>query len=348
MAPCAGDAKNLRVSSPGTILKSAEDLPDLKTVTAWNRLGLRAAYGQIMLRLAEENSDLIVLSADLGRSSGLDRFVSAFPDRYIGTGIAEQNMVGTATGLAFAGMRVFASSFAPFLTMRAGDQVRMGLGYMQAPVVLVGLASGLSLGFLGSSHYGLEDLAVMGAIPGLEIVSPSDAWELFLVLNDALLNPRPLYVRLTGSTMLQSLGFENSEKPLTKHPQFLVPPESRTVVVASGTMIQRCQAALDGLCDSSGKRLGLAVANWLRPLGEEFFRSHSGRVNHWIVAEEHFERGGLGSELSRLFSAGIDVRPRVSVLGIGDAYPHGASYAEVLRMNQLDVQGLRNRVLALI
>ncbi len=165
----------------------------------WSRMGPRAMFGQFMIDIAKKNKKLIVLSADLGRSSGLARFKNEFPDQYLSVGISEQNLVGVAAGLADEGFRVFVTSFAPFLSMRASEQIRMNLGYMRQNVNLVALGSGLSMGFLGNSHFGLEDIAIMRTIPKLNVTCPADCSELGKVLNDYAFNNRgPSYIRLTG------------------------------------------------------------------------------------------------------------------------------------------------------
>lgn len=151
---------------------------DLKTAQSYSRFGPRALFGQFMLELAKTNKKLMVLSADLGRSSGLDRFKKEFPEKYLSVGISEQNLIGVSAGLAKEGYKVFVTSFAPFLSMRAVEHVRMNLGYMKLPVNLVALGSGISMGFLGNSHYGLEDISIMRSIPNINISSPADGLEL--------------------------------------------------------------------------------------------------------------------------------------------------------------------------
>ena len=125
-----------------------------RSARTMSRMGPRPTYGQAITAVGSINENVIALSADLGRSSGLDRFSKDFPSQFINTGIAEQNMVGVAAGLARTGFDVFASTFAPFASMRASEQVRMNMGYMEEPVKLVALGSGLAMGFLGNSHYG--------------------------------------------------------------------------------------------------------------------------------------------------------------------------------------------------
>ncbi len=320
--------------------------PEVKEFEAWNRIGLRAAYGQILLHMAEEGFPVFAVSADLGRSSGLDRFVSRFPKQYLGVGIAEQNLVGVAAGLAESGLSVFASSFAPFITARAGDQVRMNLGYMQSPVTLVGLASGLSLGFLGSSHYGLEDLAVMRAIPGIEIVSPSDSEELYSVLVYATSSKKPLYIRLTGSSALTRVSSEPETKNGLKLPRWIVKPAAEFAVVASGVTVAACKSVIDDHESLQGGKVGLLRANWLRPFPLEFLDEYGGQLRKIFVFEEHSVRGGLGTEIIHAISKMRLKDVEVDIFGIEEAFPHGFSYEYGLEKIGFSHDGISGSILS--
>lgn len=322
--------------------------PEVKEFDAWNRIGLRAAYGQILLHMAEQGLPVFAVSADLGRSSGLDRFVARFPEQYLGVGIAEQNLVGVAAGLSETGLSVFASSFAPFLTARAGDQVRMNLGYMQSPVTLVGLASGLSLGFLGSSHYGLEDLAVMRAIPGIEIVSPSDSEELYSVLVYATSSEKPLYIRLTGSSALTSVSSQLETAGMLQQPQWLVKPTAECAVIASGVTVAACKEVIDGQESLQGGNVGLMRANWLRPSHLEIISQYGDQLRKIFVFEEHSIRGGLGTEILHTISKNRLKDLEVSIFGIGEAFPHGFSYEYGLANVGLSHEGIRDSILRTI
>ena len=143
----------------------------------WSRLGSRGVLGQAILSLAETKENLMVLSADLGSSSGLSRFQTAYPEKFLNVGVSEQNMIGVAAGLAKEGFVVFATSFAPFISMRSSEQIRMNLGYMNFNVKAVAIGSGVAMAYLGNSHYGIEDASIMRSIPNLTVVSPADCGE---------------------------------------------------------------------------------------------------------------------------------------------------------------------------
>ena len=159
---------------------------------------MRNSFAKKITELAKKNNKIILLSGDIGNRL-FDEFKQKCPNQFYNCGVAEANMTGVASGLANEGFKVFVTSFAPFLSMRASEQIRMNLGYMKHNVNLVALGSGLSMGFLGNSHFGLEDIAIMRTIPNLNVTCPADCSELGKVLYDYAFNNRgPSYIRLTG------------------------------------------------------------------------------------------------------------------------------------------------------
>src|SRR5664279_5187226 len=143
-------------------------------IRTWSILGSRGTFGVALTEAARTNSSIIALSADLCNTSGLDRFRNAYPSRFINTGIAEQNMLGVAAGLAATGFVPFATTFANFAALRSCEQVRHYLGYMQENVKLVGFGGGFAMGMFGVTHFALEDVAALRSISNLVIISPAD------------------------------------------------------------------------------------------------------------------------------------------------------------------------------
>ena len=170
-------------------------------IKMWSRIGSRASFGMATLELGKIHQDLIIISGDTSTSAGLERFKNNFPGKYIDVGIAEQNMMGIAAGLSSEGHRVITTTFAPFQTMRCCEQIKVNLGYMKNKVMMVGLASGLSLGILGYTHCSIEDMGVLRSIPGITIISPADS---------ASHNPVP-----DGNTTLFTLYPSSSSNILT-------------------------------------------------------------------------------------------------------------------------------------
>ncbi|MBN9601528.1 MAG: transketolase [Afipia felis] len=308
-----------------------------RNARTWSRMGIRATYGQALSIYAAENPNVIALSADLGRSSGLDRFSKEYPGQFINTGIAEQNMVGVAAGLARSGFDVFASTFAPFASMRASEQVRMNMGYMQEPVKLVALGSGFAMGFLGNSHYGLEDLAVMRAIPGLTVVSPADCAEIYKTLEACIGYPKPVYIRLTGAVNCPVVYEEDYEFKLGK--AVWLKPAADITVVSAGSTVGHCLQAANALAEE-GLTVGLLNMHTIKPLDTEALAYAAARASILIVVEEHMRAGGLGSAVLEHFA---DVGPpscRVARHGIADRYGGTGTYSYLLKISGLDADGI--------
>ena len=158
-------------------------------------LGSSGTFGVTALDLASEDPDFAVVTADLCFFSGLERFRAEYPDRLYNVGIAEQNMVGVAAGMAKEGMNVFATTYASFASTRVLDQVKMTMGYMQLPVKLIGLTGGYSTGILGATHFSVEDLAIMRSIPNVTVMSPADCTETVKCVTAAAAMDSPVFIR---------------------------------------------------------------------------------------------------------------------------------------------------------
>jgi transketolase len=310
----------------------------------WSRIGSRGMYGQAILDLAEHRPDLMVLSADLGNSSGLDRFKKSYPDQFVNVGIAEQNLVGVAAGLAKEGHTVFASSFAPFITMRASEQVRMNLGYMQFNVKTVGIGSGLVMGFLGNSHFGIEDAAVMRAIPGIMIVTPADCGEIVKVVNAAADHVGPMYIRLTGGPNSPVVYTEEYEFTLGKAIQLRDGDD--IAIIANGSMVARSIAASDQLKDEG---ISAAVFNFhtIKPLDTECLTRIASKFRKVVVVEEHSVVGGLGGAIAEHWIA-IENPPQVRILGLPDEFGKTGEYDFLLERYGLTPSGISSSIRELL
>jgi len=263
-----------------------------RNARTWSRIGPRAVYGQALTALATENENIIAMSADLGRSSGLDRFSKEYPDQFLNTGIAEQNMVGCAAGLARMGFDVFASTFAPFASMRASEQVRMNMGYMGEPVKLVALGSGLAMAYLGNSHFGLEDVAVMRTVPGLTIISPADCSEIYKTLEACVGFDQPVYIRLTGTPNAPVVYTEDYTFEIGKA-VWLTPPRE-VMLISSGTTVGHCLLAAERLKEAD-LDVGVLNMHTIKPLDAVALADVARHASTVFVIEEHTTVGGLGS-----------------------------------------------------
>lgn len=293
-------------------------------------------YGQAILDLAENRPDLMVLSADLGNSSGLDRFSRSFPDQFVNVGIAEQNLVGVAAGLAKEGYTVFASSFAPFIAMRASEQVRMNLGYMQLNVKTVGIGSGVAMGFLGNSHFGIEDAAVMRAIPGMTVVTPADCGEIVKVINAAADHVGPMYIRLTGGPNNPIVYSEEYEYVLGKAIQLR--EGSDIAIIANGSMVARSLSCADLL---EKEQVSVSVFNFhtIKPLDIEVLSRIATKHRKVIIVEEHSVVGGLGGAIAEHWIT-YKTPPQVRILGLPDYFGKTGEYEFLLERYRLTASGI--------
>ena len=294
-----------------------------KNSRLWGRIGPRAFYGTALYELAKSRADIMAVSADLGRSSGLKQYMDNLPNQYLNVGIAEQNMIGVCAGLAREGFKVFASSFAPFISMRASEQIRMNLGYMQYPVKLVALGSGVAMGFLGNSHYGIEDMAVIRSIPGMTIVSPADCSELMKVLEAALAYEFPLYIRLTAGVDAPIVYEEDYDFKIGKAVNILDGEE--LCIIGIGSMVSVAVNVAKKLKTEYGKSTAVVNMHTLKPLDEASLIDIFNKFSTIITIEEHTLLGGLFSAVSE-FKALHNYPSRVVPFGIKDEFLSAGNY----------------------
>lgn len=296
----------------------------------WSRLGARATYGMAILEMAKQRDDFYVMSADLCQSSGLFKFREEFPDRFINSGIAEQNLIGVAAGLAKDGTNIFASSFAPFVTMRACEQVRMNMGYMQLNIKTVGLGSGLIMAQLGNSHYGVEDGSVMRVIPGMTVVNPADGVEIMKTVEALCDYPHPTYLRLTGGPGLPMVHEEDINFQIGKAIQIC---EGKDIaIIACGTMVYYAKKAAEIL---AGKGIEASVIDMhtIKPIDTAAVDAELDK-KLLVTIEEASIVGGLGSAIAE-YLAPKKQKPAQLMLGIKDTYPHAGTYQYLLEQCRL-------------
>jgi len=303
----------------------------------WASMGPRAMFGQFMINLADKVENLIVLSGDLGRSSGLDRFKKKFPDKYLSVGICEQNLIGVASGLSREGYKVFVTSFAPFLSMRASEQIRMNLGYMRHNVNIVALGSGVSMAYLGNSHYGLEDISYIRSIPGINISCPSDCAELGKMIYDYALNDRgPSYIRLTGVPGRKKIFKDNFNYKFGK--AIKLTNGSDILILSHGSIVSDCKAAVEDL-KSENINCSLININSLSPLDKSIFKAIN-KLRYIIVVEEHSSIGGLYSIVSEYLSS-TGINKKIYGFNLGKTFGPTGTYQYLLNYHGLSAKNIK-------
>ncbi|MDR1481592.1 MAG: transketolase family protein [Synergistaceae bacterium] len=305
----------------------------------WSKMGSRAVFGAALLELASRRDDIYVLSADLIISSGLDRFSKAYPDRCFNVGIAEQNLIGVAAGMAHDGATVFATSFAPFISMRAGEQIRVNLGCMGLNVKAVGISSGLSIGHFGNSHYGIEDMSVTRSIPNITLLCPADGAEIFKVVFAAADLKGPVYIRLTGGV--------NNPVVYGCDYEFVIGKSIRLregddlTVITNGTMVYQSVKAAEIL---QGNGISASVVNMhtVKPLDTAAVDEAASR-GPVVTVEEHSVIGGLGSAVAERKSTLKNTFPQLFI-GLPDSYGKPGDYAYLLEKYGLTGELIAKRI----
>lgn len=315
-----------------------------KNVRQWSRLGSRGFFGQVILDIAPEHPDLLVMSADLGSSSGLERFRKTYPEQFVNAGIAEQNMVGVAAGLAKEGFNVFVTSFAPFMSMRAAEQVRMNLGYMHLNVKAVSIGSGIAMGFLGNSHFGLEDIAVLRTIPGLTVVSPADCAEVLKVVEASASFNGPMYIRLTGAANTPIVYEDNYQFTLGKA---ITLREGEDVnLIACGSMVYHSLKAAELLAEQ-GINASVVNMHTIKPLDTALLDQLLLQGAPLVTLEEHTTIGGLGSAIAEYLAPKRLKAPQLCI-GLPDAYIDAGDYNYMLEQQGLTAVPLAKKIAAFL
>lgn len=307
-----------------------------------SKLGSRGAFGVALNEIANENSNIIALSADLCNTSGLDRFREAFADRFINVGIAEQNMVGIAAGLANEGKIPFVTTFSNFLSMRACEQIRHFLGYMKSNVKVVGLGSGFAMGMFGNTHYGVEDLAILRAIPNITVISPADSSETFKTVQAAAVYDGPVYIRLTG-TMNNPIVYKD-EYDFKIGKAVKLKNGADINIVATGTMVYNSIKAAE-LLENRGLSVGVTDMHTIKPIDADVLDEISSYSKLIVSVEEHSVVGGLGGTLAEYNSNKKNVPPHL-IIGTEDKFNYAGEYKYMLEINGLLPEQIADKILS--
>jgi len=297
----------------------------------WSRLGSRGVFGQAILSIGDVYPDLIVISADLGNSSGLDRFKNTYPEKFLNIGIAEQNMIGVCGGLAKEGFNVFATSFAPFIAMRASEQIRMNLGYMNLNVKAVAIGSGVSMAFLGNSHFGIEDAAIMRSIPNMTVVCPADCSEIIKTVYAAAEFKGPMYIRLTGAVNNPVVYTEDYQFEIGK--AITLRKGCDITIIANGTMVYESLEAAK-LLDAEGISTCVVNMHTIKPLDTSVIARAIDNSKLIVTVEEHSVIGGLGSAVAE-YKTKIKNAPPQLIIGLPDKFGKTGDYKYMLENNGL-------------
>lgn len=294
----------------------------------------RKVYGETLVELGKENERIVVLEADLGKSTMSYLFQQVYPERYFEMGIAEQNMTSFAAGLAVTGKIAFTNSFAVFSTGRSYDQIRQSICTAKLNVKINGSSAGLSDFGDGATHQAIEDIATMRAIPNMTVLVPMDAIETKKIVKAAVEHEGPVYIRISRSDM-EDLYPVNAEFKIGQ--PFLLREGTDIAVFACGVMVSRALAAAEILANE-GISLRVVNVSSLKPLDENAIRELASGVKGIVTAEEHSVIGGLSSAIAYILrGSGTPIEPVAIMDVFGQS---GVNHDELLEKYGLTAQSI--------
>ena len=311
-----------------------------RNIKTWSLIGQRATFGLVALEVVKEREELLILTSDVSTSAGLDRFRKNHPNNFIDVGIAEQNLIGIAAGLASEKFKVITTTFSPFQTLRCCEQIKVNLGYMKQNVIMVGLASGLALGALGFTHASIEEVGVLRSIPNITIVSPSDGLELVKTIDAVLDLNKPCYIRLTGTSNNPIVNYQDYEFKIGKSIELLSGED--LTLFCNGPLVYNCLEAAKHL---KNENINASVVNMhtVKPIDKNKILEKINKNKIIFTAEEHNVIGGLGSAVAEVVSS-VDKGCKLIRLGIEDHYPKGGSQKYLQDVNGLSIEKIVNTV----
>jgi len=295
---------------------------------------VREAFGRALVEAAREDERIVVLDADLATSTKVVYFGEEFPERYFQMGVAEQNMMGAAAGLALTGKIPFVSSFAVFLTKRACDQVSTSIAYPRLNVKLIGAYSGIVSGNNGATHQAIEDVAIMRGMPGFVVLDPADDVEIIAALKATIAHDGPVYLRLTRDAWPRIVP-EDHEFEIGK--ATMLRDGKDVTLIGAGVMTSQCIEAAE-ILSRDGIEARVINMSTIKPIDAEAIITAARETGAIVTAENHTIYGGLGSAVAEVLVENVPV-PMLRV-GLKDTFGECGTNEELLKKYQLAPQDI--------
>lgn len=300
------------------------------------------SYGRTLVELGREHPEVVVLTADLSRSTRATDFFQAFPERSFNLGIAEQNMVGTAAGFAASGFVPYVINIATFQTMRSFEQIRSDFGYPRLKGVFMSIWSGLSGGYVGATHHAIEDMALMRVIPNMAVLAPANAEDTAAATRAAYDHAGPVYIRIAGG--MDPSG--NEGNPFTLGSVAVTHAGDDATVIACGPQIAAANRTARRLAED-GIGVRVLYCHTVKPLDTPAVIAAARATGRLVTVEDHSTIGGLGSAVAEaLADAGIGVALRR--LGVPDVYAPIGYAPELYAHFGLDADGIERALRELL
>lgn len=295
-----------------------------------NKIATREAYGKALVELGAKNKKIVVLDADLSKSTKTVKFKEAYPDRFMDMGIAEGNMMAVAAGLSTCDKIPFVSTFAIFASGRAFEQIRNSICYPKLNVKICATHAGITVGEDGASHQAIEDISLMRSIPNMTVICPSDAVEAEAAVKAAAEMDGPCYIRLGRSGV--SVINDNADYKFEIGKAVQLREGKDAVIIATGIMVDAALEAYNNLAEE-GIKVSVLNIHTIKPIDKEAIINAARQTGVVITAEEHNIIGGLGSAVCEVLSENLPT-PVIRV-GIKDVFGQSGKPAELLKAYKL-------------
>ena len=309
-----------------------------------DEISTREAFGSALMRIAEESPNVVAMGADTNKNMGLGPVEDKYPQRVFNIGIAEQNMMSIAAGMAATGMQVYVASYAPFMSMRACEQVRTFVAYPNLNVKIIAGMGGLSGHFDGTTHQGLEDVGIMRTIPNMKILVPADAAATAVITAAIAKDNGPVYLRLGKSSPIRKVFGEDYRFEMGKA-NILSDEGDDAAVICNGVMVARVLDAQEILAEK-GFKLKVIEMPCVKPLDTEAVIQAAQATGVVITVEDHQIIGGLGSAVAETLSENCPVR--LKRMGIADVFTESGSHDDLLDKYGLAVENIVKTVEAMV
>lgn len=302
----------------------------------------RESYGEALIQIGYENKNIVVLDADLSKSTKTNGFKTEFPDRFFNAGIAEQNLMGMAAGMSNIGLIPFASTFAVFATGRAFEIIRNSICYPKANVKIAATHAGITVGEDGGSHQSIEDIALMCSLPNMTVIVPADHREAIEATKAAAMMEGPVYLRF-GRCNTEDIFDDSYKFEIGKGTE--IKKGDDAAIIATGMMVQKAIEAAKYL-ESEGIHVRVINISTIKPIDKEIIIKAAKETKGIVTAEEHSIIGGLGSMVSSIV---CDKYPcKVKMIGIEDKFGESGTPDELMEKFKLTSDAISESIKEII
>lgn len=303
---------------------------------------IREAFGKALVGLGKTNPDIVVLDADVSSSTQTKLFAKEFPDRFFNVGIAEQNLIATATGLSLEGKIPFAATFAVFATGRTYDQIRTSVCYQKANVKIIGTHGGITVGEDGATHQALEDISLMRGLPGMTVIVPADCNECEQAIKFASEHVGPVYIRIARNNLPDIYPVDYKFNPLRAN---ILKEGKDLTIISNGDVLSEAYKAAE-ILETKGISAEVISLPVVKPMDKTSILKSVKKTGFVVTLENHSIIGGIGSAVCEFLAENYPTK--VLRIGINDKFGQSGTPKELLKHYGLDAESVVNRVLEAI